>query len=433
MSTRQYIGARYVPKFATPIEWSSARSYEALEIVTYLNTSYTSKKAVPVGTAITNSEYWVATGNYNAQVEQYRQEVEGLAIYKNVIILGDSYGTENGSAGVISPTLPEYVQTYTKLPNTRFRASCQNGAGYCNGYYLSNLTTLASGMTADEKNKVTDIYVFGGWNDTPTAERTQSAFLTGADNLYTYAKTNFPNAIIHAGFWAGHKNSYDSDLMTTRGWYFLLGQHGYALIPNIDFVMHLHSYFFDNDQHHPNQSGVNALATFIARYILEGSANYEVTYQVTSSNISGATNFTNNMSGVNAVVNVHIFNDIAKLTLKPQSGNIKITLITEGVPTPHNWSLGGATYDIGTISDPWLYGNGSQIAFPVTIKIDYNGSGTVAAGSYIVPAFLIFNGTKLQLQMPKMQDGNDDIIIWNAVDATIINMQSDCVVSTLLV
>ena len=71
MATRQYIGARYVPKFADPIEWNNARSYEALEIVTYLGTSYTSKKNVPVGVAITNTEYWVATGNYNAQVQEY--------------------------------------------------------------------------------------------------------------------------------------------------------------------------------------------------------------------------------------------------------------------------------------------------------------------------------------------------------------------------
>ena len=52
MATRQYIGARYVPKFANPIAWDSANSYEALEIVTYNNTSYTSKKPVPVGVGL---------------------------------------------------------------------------------------------------------------------------------------------------------------------------------------------------------------------------------------------------------------------------------------------------------------------------------------------------------------------------------------------
>lgn len=78
MSTRQYVGARYVPKFSSPIEWDKNRGYEALEIVTYLGTSYTSKKPVPVGTEIDNVEYWVVTGNYNAQVEQYRQDVENV-------------------------------------------------------------------------------------------------------------------------------------------------------------------------------------------------------------------------------------------------------------------------------------------------------------------------------------------------------------------
>lgn len=74
MSTREYIGARYVPKFAEPFDWTSARRYEALEIVYHLGASYTSKKPVPVGIDINNTEYWALTGNYNAQVEEFRNE-----------------------------------------------------------------------------------------------------------------------------------------------------------------------------------------------------------------------------------------------------------------------------------------------------------------------------------------------------------------------
>lgn len=77
--TRQYIGARYVPKFADPIEWNDQTSYEALTIVNYLGASYTSKKPVPAGTLPTDTAYWALTGNYNAQVEAYRQEVAQLA------------------------------------------------------------------------------------------------------------------------------------------------------------------------------------------------------------------------------------------------------------------------------------------------------------------------------------------------------------------
>ena len=76
---RQYVGARYVPKFANPVEWAANTSYEALTIVTFNNASYTSKIQVPptVGNPANNPKYWALTGNYNAQVEQYRQETEG--------------------------------------------------------------------------------------------------------------------------------------------------------------------------------------------------------------------------------------------------------------------------------------------------------------------------------------------------------------------
>ena len=76
MAIRNYVGARYVPKFADPIGWQANTSYEAMVIVMYNNSSYTSKIPVPptVGNPAENSTYWVLTGNYNAQIEEYRQE-----------------------------------------------------------------------------------------------------------------------------------------------------------------------------------------------------------------------------------------------------------------------------------------------------------------------------------------------------------------------
>ena len=71
-----YVGHRYVPKIIG--EHDKSISYEGLSIVTYQGTSYTSKKRVPIGVDINNEEYWVVTGNYNAQIEEYRQEVKDL-------------------------------------------------------------------------------------------------------------------------------------------------------------------------------------------------------------------------------------------------------------------------------------------------------------------------------------------------------------------
>lgn len=75
MATTQYIGARYVPLFAEPIEWDKTKQYEPLTIVTHEGNSYTSRQFVPTGIEITNETFWAITGNYNAQIEQYRKEV----------------------------------------------------------------------------------------------------------------------------------------------------------------------------------------------------------------------------------------------------------------------------------------------------------------------------------------------------------------------
>ena len=72
---RQYVGARYVPLFADPLEWSDTIGYEPLTVVLHEGNSYTSRQSVPVGIDINNTAYWAETGNYNAQVEAYRQEV----------------------------------------------------------------------------------------------------------------------------------------------------------------------------------------------------------------------------------------------------------------------------------------------------------------------------------------------------------------------
>lgn len=77
MSVREYIGARYVPVFIG--DWDNTKTYEPLSIVQYQGDTFTSRQFVPIGIAIDNDVYWAETGNFNAQVEQYRQEVQALA------------------------------------------------------------------------------------------------------------------------------------------------------------------------------------------------------------------------------------------------------------------------------------------------------------------------------------------------------------------
>lgn len=115
MSTQQgsyntYIGARYVPIFNGT--WNNSKKYEPLVIVEYQGNSYTSKTYVPIGIDINNTEYWALTGNYNAQVEAYRQEVEQLKQQVN------DFG---GEIDTIETELTETTATATGAYNASFK------------------------------------------------------------------------------------------------------------------------------------------------------------------------------------------------------------------------------------------------------------------------------------------------------------------------
>lgn len=80
---KQYIGARYVPKLADPLEWTTQRTYEAFEMVivtptTYPPGSYISRKPVPRGILITNTDYWAFMGSTTTSIAQLQQKVNSL-------------------------------------------------------------------------------------------------------------------------------------------------------------------------------------------------------------------------------------------------------------------------------------------------------------------------------------------------------------------
>lgn len=82
VGARQYVGARYVPIFGRAgedtVEWDDGAPYEPLTVVMHLGVSYVSRRYVPAGIQINETDYWVQTYRFNAQVEQYRQEVLGF-------------------------------------------------------------------------------------------------------------------------------------------------------------------------------------------------------------------------------------------------------------------------------------------------------------------------------------------------------------------
>lgn len=195
---RQYVGARYVPKVMG--EWNRALQYEALSIVTYAGNSFTSKIPVPANIDISNGTYWVNTGNYNAQVEAYRQETAQLksdlnnettnrknADKDNILWIGDSYSVN------YSHKLPNGVRNM--LNATNWYEYSMGGAGFAGkwaGASFNDLLNQAkSEMSATQKEMIKYVYFVGGAND---SNFTWEALKPKVIDTINNAKGSFPNA-----------------------------------------------------------------------------------------------------------------------------------------------------------------------------------------------------------------------------------------------
>jgi len=124
-----YVGNRYVPKIFG--EWNNQNSYEGLSIVTYQGASYTSKQAVPIGIDILNEDFWVVTGNYNAQIETYRQQVT------QVLNDMDTLETElteqmNEAVTVLRPTGTDDTLNFTNAVTNSKRVILSEGTYFMN-------------------------------------------------------------------------------------------------------------------------------------------------------------------------------------------------------------------------------------------------------------------------------------------------------------
>lgn len=303
MSVREYIGSRYVPLFADPIQWSNQNTYEPLTIVVNQGNSYTSRQFVPVGIDISNTEYWALTGNYNAQVEQYRQEVENLQddvdqntnditninnsitdiknsitnryMNSKAIFICDSWGTIN--YGVTKP----FMMVMADILGISMTNLSVGATGYIQGgsnNYLNRLTTWVK----NNPSLIDDIdYVFveGSSNDYQYSRTEISAAIL---NFVNYALNAFPNAqiIVIPQFgttfpaYGNMVNASEDNIwrqVNTAAYNFsynLTSQRVQVLDGTFFAMRFTPSTFMNSDNVHPTQIGHNYLGKWLAGALL---------------------------------------------------------------------------------------------------------------------------------------------------------------------
>ena len=313
----EYTGMRYVPVFADPPEWSSANSYEPLEIVIHEGNSYTSKTFVPVGIDISNSAYWALTGNYNAQVEQYRQEVqqfdgritkntEGIAANtadianlaektsslahskefkgSNILYVTDSWGVN--TTGVTKP----YVNSLGDILGANLTSLSVGSTGYISGgtnNFINRLKAWADanpGKTGD----IDYVMVCGSSNDYP---HTTSEIAGAVNQFVSYALSAFPNAqVVVIPQFASNKPAYASvDTADDNLWrkvnaaatvaYYNNLWHRTRFIPNTFYALAFTpASFMSSDNIHLTQSGHNYLAKWLSEALLGVSNSSNIAY-----------------------------------------------------------------------------------------------------------------------------------------------------------
>lgn len=260
---KQYIGARYVPTFADPLTWDNSHSYEALMMVDYMGDTYTSRKPVPPGIAITNTDYWVMTGSFNSQLSAIRTEVESIqhGTNKKYIFIGDSYGAAQYWD---YDTWSTIVPAKMGLTNgTDYWLRCASGAGFCpSTNFLGELQDLSS---ISNKDEITDIYVFGGINDN---SYTKAQINTAIETFMTYAKANYPYAVVHIGHISQTNDAvgvYNMGLKTLSA-YSRCADYGAVYVPLQDAIADFE--LLNSDGVHPNEAGQIALSEAIYDYIV---------------------------------------------------------------------------------------------------------------------------------------------------------------------
>ena len=323
---RQYVGARYVPVFANPIEWSDTREYEPLTIVTYQGNSYTSMQYVPTSISIADTAYWALTGNFNAQVEAYRAEVRAFddrinantaaidanaaaidanaaainanaaAINANaaaiaqektdrttnvMLAFGDSYGVDTISQGPVWCEI-----TANKLQATELHNYCVGGATF-NTSKEKNFFVQVDKAISEIKNPeyVKYVGIVGGTNDG------SNSITNAIVSLVAKINSAFPNAVIGIGLNASKQDilSYGAKQKRIAA----LNLNGNFDTPVfIDSVVYtqLADGCMMDDNIHPTAKGSNRIGTLMT-CVLKGAigsvvaTNEKVSPQIISSDL----------------------------------------------------------------------------------------------------------------------------------------------------
>lgn len=215
MAVTQYIGARYVPLFADPMQWDSTKTYEPLTIVYNGGNSYTSRQYVPAGIQIDDNDYWALTGNYNAQIEQYRAEV-ARCDGRIKVVEGDTAQVKTDTKQLktdIARLKTDTAQLDTELTETKAGVTANTSSIVSINEKLATIAPLDAVPTMNSTKGVTSDGVYKALQ--ATVENTQKCIVVIGDS-WVMTDPNDTTKPYYSHWLTLFKNRYPDNVFFTR-------------------------------------------------------------------------------------------------------------------------------------------------------------------------------------------------------------------------
>lgn len=313
----KFIGPRIVPLVMGDYTalGGKTRSWDFYVLVTYQGGSYVSRSFVPIGVEITDTNYWVLFGDWNAQIEAYHHEVVNLSqivddntddiasikteqtsqnvsisallssvagntatigdhtsqlntlnnkvLLSDIVVVGDSYTTGFQAGQAVITKLGTRIGTKLGLNVHQYGV---NASGYLLGgdtnktFYQQLQDAVAD--NSYNHQRVKHVLIIGGRNDTDET----ITFLNQVRATIQYAHDSFVNAMVSViPLW-------DRAALTKyevfRIIYNTCNEYWWARTCNTSFQWLQGEYdrFITNDIH-PNESGTEEFANYICAFL----------------------------------------------------------------------------------------------------------------------------------------------------------------------
>lgn len=187
--------------------------------------------------------------------------------HKGYIFIGDSYTQGYSPDGNISNTFVNQIINNLKI--TDVKISANGGASFANSD--NNFLTLLKNINVTDKNSITNIVVFGGYND---YNWSKTDIITGMTNFFNYAKTNYPNAIISIGYvgFCTDSSTYNKRADSVSIYNEVSGHLGGNYLSGCEYILH-NTNEMSSDGIHPNITGHKMLASYCTTALMNGSCN----------------------------------------------------------------------------------------------------------------------------------------------------------------